>query len=71
MVSSKNYGRWSNTNKLLWEGFHGIKTGNNESAGPCLVATYQNILVVVLNCRSIEERWIEARKLVRWATCRS
>ena len=27
---------WTNTNRLLSEGFDGIKTGITDTAGPCL-----------------------------------
>jgi D-alanyl-D-alanine carboxypeptidase (penicillin-binding protein 5/6) len=71
IVNTKKYNRWTNTNKLLWEGFHGIKTGTNELAGPCLAACYQNILIVVLNCRTLDDRWLETKKLTRWAASRN
>ena len=29
LVNTREYGSWQNTNKLLWEGFQGIKTGVN------------------------------------------
>jgi len=32
---------WKNTNRLLEKGFHGIKTGITENAGPCLAAAYK------------------------------
>lgn len=49
---------WENTNKLLEDGFEGIKTGINESSGPCLAACYQDFIVIVLNSKSMNERWI-------------
>jgi D-alanyl-D-alanine carboxypeptidase len=30
---------WQNTNRLLEQGFDGIKTGNTDVAGPCLAAS--------------------------------
>jgi D-alanyl-D-alanine carboxypeptidase len=30
---------WENTNKLLWNGFSGVKTGITPNAGPCLSAS--------------------------------
>lgn len=70
LVNTKQYKGWVNTNKLLWEGFHGIKTGVNEVSGPCLAAVYKDVVVVILNSKTMEERWIEVKKLVRWATSR-
>lgn len=29
---------WKNTNKLLNDGWEGVKTGNTESAGYCLIS---------------------------------
>lgn len=55
-----------NTNKLLEDGFEGIKTGITETAGPCLAACYKDLIVVVLNSKSMGERWIEVKKLVKW-----
>ena len=57
---------WENTNKLLEDGFEGIKTGITDTAGPCLSAYYRGLVVVVLNSKSMNERWIEVKKLVRW-----
>ena len=40
------------------------------TAGPCLCAAYEesNILLVVvlLNCKSLEARWREAEALIEW-----
>lgn len=44
---------WENTNKLLEDGFEGIKTGITETAGPCLSACYKDLVVVVLNSKSM------------------
>lgn len=55
-----------NTNKLLEDGFEGIKTGITETAGPCLAACYKDLVVVVLNSKSMNERWFEVKKLVKW-----
>ena len=30
---------WKNTNKMLWKGWNGVKTGITPNAGPCLAAT--------------------------------
>ncbi len=52
-----NGNKVENTNKLLEDGFEGIKTGITETAGPCLAASYQDLVVVVLNSKSMNERW--------------
>jgi len=66
---------WENTNKLLDQGFEGVKTGITPNAGPCLSALYrlekgdgqeQMIVVVVLNCEGIEDRFTDVRKIVDW-----
>ena len=64
---AQNYAKtWENTNKLLEDGFEGIKTGITETAGPCLSAYYGGLVVVVLNSKTMNQRWIEVKKLVRW-----
>ena len=57
---------WQNTNKLLDDGFEGIKTGITETAGPCLAAYYKDLVIVVLNSKSMNQRWIQVKKLVKW-----
>ena len=40
------------------------------NAGPCLCASVckeNNIVIVLLNSKSMEDRWIEAKKLLEWA----
>lgn len=44
---------WENTNRLLDDGFEGIKTGITDTAGPCLSAGYKDLIVVVLNSKSM------------------
>jgi len=72
-----NY-EWKNTNFLLWHQdpmgtFSGIKTGVTPTAGPCLAVTFKSrcgtydFVIVVMNCKSREARFIEIPKLVRWA----
>lgn len=62
---------WENTNKLLYEGYSGIKTGVTNNAGPCLASWYKdekiNIIVVILNSKSMEDRWLDTEELVCWA----
>lgn len=69
---------WENTNKLLGQGFEGVKTGVTPNAGPCLSALYRIektdlqenfIVVVVLNCENIQDRFDDVKKIVSW--CKS
>jgi len=61
---------WDNTNKLLAQGFDGVKTGYTAHAGPCLCASVRSgsirIIITVLRARDREERWREVPKLARW-----
>lgn len=63
--------RWVNTNKLLNLGFDGLKTGVTPAAGPCLTASLHSpagyIIVTILHCKSLEDRWSEVVSLVTWA----
>lgn len=63
--------QWENTNKLLERGFEGVKTGVTNAAGPCLCAADTRggvrVLVVVLNAKSLNHRWVEVPKLIDWA----
>ena len=63
--------RWLNTNKLLNVGFDGLKTGVTPAAGPCLTASLHSqagyIIVTVLHCKSLEDRWSEVQSLATWA----
>lgn len=65
---------WKNTNKLLWKGFNGIKTGITPTAGPCLATSIERdgtaLIVVVLNCKTLNQRWVEVKKLSKWAFSR-
>lgn len=69
---------WKNTNYMLWAHdpmgtFSGIKTGVTPSAGPCLAVCFKSrcgtydFIIVVMNCKSREARFIEIPKLVRWS----
>lgn len=62
---------WQNTNKLLENGYTGLKTGITPTAGPCLAASLIKddfkFIVVVLNSKSMDHRWSEVEKLVSWA----
>lgn len=61
---------WENTNKLLPEGWDGVKTGITTAAGPCFSGFVKiegkNYIVVVLSCESMEARWGECNRLVNW-----
>ena len=64
---------WENTNKLLGYGFNGVKTGITDGAGPCLCVSVRKqnpIIIVILNSRSMDDRWTEARKLTDWVNGR-
>ena len=69
---------WKNTNFMLWNQdsagtYSGIKTGVTPTAGPCLAVCFKSrcgvydFIVVVMNCKSREARFIEIPKLIRWA----
>lgn len=66
---------WKNTNKMLWKGWNGIKTGITPNAGPCLAATVDKtiggkeyeFLVILGACQSMDQRWDEVDELVNWA----
>lgn len=70
----KNWLKWENTNKMLWQGWDGIKTGITPNAGPCLAASVTRnlsgrdyeFLVILINSQSMEARWKEVRDLVEW-----
>ncbi|CAD8143903.1 unnamed protein product [Paramecium pentaurelia] len=61
---------WENTNKLLQQGFKGVKTGITKEAGPSVVEYFQDqtssYIIVLLNCSSSESRWTDAQKLLQW-----
>ena len=66
---------WVNTNRLLEKGYNGVKTGVTQSAGPCLVSSLRTdsgmfLIFVLLNSRSMEQRWGEIKKLKKWVFSR-
>ncbi|KAL4484199.1 hypothetical protein ABPG72_003483 [Tetrahymena utriculariae] len=75
--SEKSDKIWFNTNKLLTNGFCGIKTGITQSAGPCLASFIKikdsetgikkQIIIVLLDCYTVEDRWEDSYLLARWA----
>lgn len=52
-------------------GYSGLKTGITPTAGPCLAASISKndfkFIIVILNSRSMDQRWVEIPKLVHWA----
>jgi len=66
---------WINTNKLLDKGYNGVKTGVTQYAGPCLVTSTiddsgRYLIFVLLNCKSMEQRWKEIKSLRKWLNSR-
>ena len=61
---------WENTNKLLDEGWEGIKTGITPAAGPCFAGftrvENEQYIVIVLACETVDTRWADCRTLVQW-----
>lgn len=54
---------WKNTNKLLWKGWEGVKTGTTETAGHCLMSCKGNYLISVFDCETLSKRFTECSKL--------
>lgn len=57
-------------------GYDGVKTGVTETAGPCLATSFKylkhtdqprRLVCVLLNCKSMDERWVETKSLINWA----
>jgi D-alanyl-D-alanine carboxypeptidase (penicillin-binding protein 5/6) len=72
---SEREGSWENTNKLLTLGtYDGIKTGQTNAAGYCLLATGERegrrLYVVVLGATTEPARFADTRNLFRWAWAR-
>ena len=56
-------------------GVTSIKTGITYSAGPCLATAVEfepgiKLVIVLLNAKDMDCRWLETHKLGRWATQR-
>ena len=53
------------------QNYIGTKTGITDTAGPCLACTFDNgdsqFIVLLLNSKSMEDRWQEVPKLIDWA----
>jgi D-alanyl-D-alanine carboxypeptidase len=67
--------RWENTHRMIEQsGVTGIKTGITNSAGPCLATAIDHeessLVVVLLNCKNMDCRWLETFKLAKWAAKR-
>lgn len=62
--------RWENTNKLLSEGWEGVKTGVTKAAGPCfcgfVTIDSSSYIVTVLGSMSMDFRWVDCRTLSNW-----
>lgn len=66
---------WTNTNRLLEKGYNGVKTGVTQCAGPCLVSSVVDdegryLIFVLLNSKSMEQRWKEIKRLRKWVYSR-
>jgi serine-type D-Ala-D-Ala carboxypeptidase (penicillin-binding protein 5/6) len=63
--------RWANTNRMLWRGFSGVKTGFTPNAGPCLCSCVEDekftFVIVLLGAKTLKARWTETFKLWKWA----
>jgi D-alanyl-D-alanine carboxypeptidase (penicillin-binding protein 5/6) len=57
---------WRNTNKLLTEGWEGIKTGHTNNAGACLSSSREGVFIVVLNSESSQTRFEDTVNLYNW-----
>ena len=61
---------WKNTNKLLSQGYDGVKTGRTYAAGGCLSVRVRQgdtqLIIVVLGCRTNEARFSDVARLTVW-----
>lgn len=57
---------WENTNRLLSNGWSGIKTGHTTSAGACLASVKDGVYMVVLNSQSTDKRFDDTIALYEW-----
>lgn len=60
---------------MLAQGYNGIKTGITDAAGPCLATSQKvqlksnqqaHIIIVLLNCKTVDIRWDETKILSSW-----
>ena len=67
---------WENTHKMVDQiGFTPIKTGWTVPAGCCLATACHlspnlPLVIVLLNCKDMESRWIETYRLAKYTTIR-
>ena len=70
-ISGNRIATWTTTNKLLGQGFDGVKTGTTDKAGPCVCARVKDpicpLLITVLNSATSEDRWKDVIHLSTWA----
>jgi len=57
---------WDNTNRLLRDGWEGVKTGHTVSAGACLASVREGIYIIVLNSQSPDKRFDDTVLLYEW-----
>jgi D-alanyl-D-alanine carboxypeptidase len=59
----KKYFKWKNTNKLLDDGWEGVKTGTTDTAGHCLMAKKDRYLIAVFDSKTLTKRFTECSQL--------
>ena len=56
---------------MLTKGFNGVKPGWTPAAGPCVTSSYEkdnlHLIIVVINSKTKDARWVEVPKLALWA----
>ena len=59
---------------LTKEGYKGVKPGWTPQAGPCISTSYEkgnlHLIIVEINTKTKDLRWVEVPKLVQWALTR-
>lgn len=62
---------WKSGNSLLSKGFNGVKPGWTPAAGPCVASSFEkdnlHLIIVVINTKTKDSRWVEVPKLALWA----
>ena len=58
--------KWENTNRLLDEGWEGIKTGQTLPAGSCLASYREGVYIIVLNSSTKDSRFDDTMMLWEW-----
>ena len=68
--------KFTEANTTVYESFveganKGVKTGVTPAAGPCLAASFEkdslHLIVIVMNTKTMDNRWVEVPKLTLWA----